>query len=124
MAATPQKPTAKASPGVTTDKTPAADGQAPYDPRLLQPGEAVGAPVTTNPPRGVDELPANQIADEPAAAALQEHVQKTLDKEQERGYRGIRGEKPFPNKNYTLQGVGQGLPTPETTVVTPRGQDK
>lgn len=119
-AAQGQKPTSKAT---TTDKTPAADGGgAPIDPRLLQPGEKVSAPLTTNPPRGVDELPSDQIADEPAAAALQGHVQKVIDKEQARGYRGSRGEKPVPNENYTLRGVGQGLPTPESTVVTPRSQ--
>lgn len=123
-----QKPVAKADEqksarpqAHTTSDTPAGSGSAPIDPSRLQPNEAVGAPITTNPPRGVGEAPSNQIADEEAAAGLQKHVQDTLDSEEERGWRGQRQVKPVPNSAYTLQGVGRGDPTPETVVVTPSG---
>ena len=105
-----------------TSDTPAGAGSAPIDPSRLQPGEAVGAPITTNPPRGVGEAPSNQIADEPAAGDLQRHVQSVIDDEEARGFRGVRRTKPVPNSVYTLQGVGRGDPTPETVVVTPRGE--
>ncbi len=97
---------------------PAAD-VAPISPGGLQRGESPTAPLTTNPPRGVDELPSNQIADEPAAAALQKHVQDTLDRETEQGFRGDSKKNRTPNSAYTLQGVGRGDATPETTVHTP-----
>lgn len=97
----------------------------PVDPRGLQPNESHPESITTNPPRGVDEPAANAEATtpdgkrEPAAADLQAHVKKVLDSEEARGYRGFRQSKPVPNENYTLKGVGKGLPTPETTVHTP-----
>jgi hypothetical protein len=113
-----QKPVAKAD--HRTDATPAADGTAPIQPGGLQLNEAVGAPITTNPPRGVNEPPSNQIADEEAAAGLQKHVQETIDSEEARGWRGARQRKAVPNSAYTLAGVSRGDATPETVVVTPR----
>jgi hypothetical protein len=92
---------------------------APISPGGLQRGEKVGTPLTTNPPRGVDELPSDQVADEPAAAALQEHVKGIIDKETAQGYRGDPSKNRTPNSAYTLAGVGRGDPTPETTVHTP-----
>lgn len=99
--------------------TPAKAAVAPISPAGLQRGEAPTAPLTTNPPRGVDEAPSNQIADEPAAAALQKHVQETVNKETAQGYRGDPGKNRTPNSAYTLRGVGRGDPNPETTVHTP-----
>jgi hypothetical protein len=84
-----------------------------------QVNEKVTGMISTNPPRGVDELPSDHIADEPSAAATQSHVHKIIDEETARGYRGERKSKPVPNKNYTLAGVNAGLPTPETVVHTP-----
>lgn len=97
----------------------AAPAVAPISPAGLQRGEAPTAPLTTNPPRGVDEAPSDQIADEPAAATLQKHVQGVLDKETAQGYRGDPGKNRTPNSAYTLAGVGRGDPNPETTVHTP-----
>lgn len=109
------------APKVTeTDQTPAADGTAPIVAGRTQQGELSTAPITTNPPRGVGEAPANQVADEPAAAALQKFMQERVDKEQAAGHRGTKMDT-TPNSAYTLRGVGRGDPTPETTVVTPRG---
>jgi hypothetical protein len=99
-------------------------GDSAVMPGRFQPGEAFdAAAVTTNPPRGVGEPPANALADEPAARELQEHAQEVIDKEEEQGYRGVKTQV-VPNSAYTLQGVGRGDPTPETTVVTPRGADR
>jgi hypothetical protein len=114
---TPQKPVARTE----KDETSVDMSLPPVDPRGLQSNEAGRAPLTTNPPRGVGEAPSNQIADEVAAADLQKHVQKTLDDEEKRGFRGQKRKNRVPNENYTLKGVGQGLPTPETTVYTPDG---
>lgn len=110
----------KTAPRATeTSDTPAA-GSAPIPAGGLQQGEEVNAPVTTNPPRGVGEAPSGQRANEPAAAALQEFMQNRVDAETARGHRGQKMD-PTPRENYTLRGVGKGLPTPESTVVTPRG---
>lgn len=105
----------------TTPSAVAADqSQTPVSPAGLQPGERASAPTTTRVPRGVDEAPSNQIADEPAAKALQEHVQKVIDTEQAQGYRGDPNKnRHAPNEAYTLRGVGRGDATPETTVYTP-----
>lgn len=105
-----------ASKPAPSSETPAV---APISPAGLQVGEAPTAPLTTNPPRGVDELPSNAIADEPAAAGLQRHVQAVLDKETAQGFRGDPGKNRTPNSAYTLAGVGRGDATPETTVHTP-----
>lgn len=103
----------------TTAATPAATGDGVVAAGRFQPGETVSAPLTTNPPRGVDEAPSNLLADEPGARALQEAVKEIVTKETEQGYRGANTD-PTPNENYTLQGVGAEKPTPETTVITPR----
>lgn len=71
--------------------------------------------LTTNPPRQ-DALPADAVADEPGAAALQGFVKDQADRDQARGYRGVKSDT-TPRENYTVAGVGKGLPTPETTVV-------
>jgi hypothetical protein len=114
--------TAASSPKTTeTDQTPAADGSAPIVAGRTQQGELNTAPVTTNPPRGVGEAPANQVADEPGAAALQKFMQDRVDAEQARGHRGTKMDK-TDRSAYTLRGVGRGERTPESTVVTPRGE--
>lgn len=110
----------QASKTTKTDQTPAADGSAPIVAGRTQQGEVVNAPVSTNPPRGVGEAPADQVADEPAAAALQKFMQERVDAEQAKGHRGTKMD-PTPRSAYTLRGVGRGEPTPESTVVTPRG---
>lgn len=99
-------------------------GDAVVTPGRLQPGEEFSATdVTVNPPRGVGEPPADALADEPAARELQEHVQSVIDEEEAQGFRGVKTQV-VPNENYTLQGVGRGLPTPETTVHTPRAANR
>jgi hypothetical protein len=70
---------------------------------------------TTNPPRQ-DLLAANAVADEPGAAALQNFVKEQSDRHAAQGHRGDKTDR-TPNENYTVAGVGAGLPTPETTVV-------
>ena len=40
-------------------------------------------------------------------------VQKTVDAENDKGYRGVTVD-PTPRENYTVAGVTAGLPTPET----------
>lgn len=47
------------------------------------------------------------------AAPEVEEVQKAMDDEQARGYRGADTD-PTPNANYTVAGVVAGKPTPET----------
>lgn len=84
-----------------------------------QPGEAVSAPLTTRVPRGVDELPSDSLAVEPGARAVQEHLNELVARENRQGYRGDPSKNRTPNANYTLAGVGKGLPTPETNVHTP-----
>ena len=42
-----------------------------------------------------------------------DQVQQRVEKEQEQGFRGL-GTDPTPNENYTVKGVTQGKPTPET----------
>jgi len=42
-----------------------------------------------------------------------DQVQETIDAENEQGFRGVETDS-TPNENYSLQGVGKGLPTPET----------
>ena len=41
-------------------------------------------------------------------------VQAQLDKENEKGYRGVRTDE-TPLENYTVAGVTSGKPTPETS---------
>lgn len=40
-------------------------------------------------------------------------VEKTINEEQEKGYRGTATD-PTPRENYTVAGVTSGAPTPET----------
>ena len=49
--------------------------------------------------------------------AAGEQVQKALDVETERGFRGVEVD-PTPNENYTLAGQNAGAPTPETDKAT------
>lgn len=73
---------------------------------------------SNNPPRGVNELPADAIADDPAAGDLQRHIQERFNVEAENGHRGVKHD-PTPRENYTLAGVTSGAPVPETVVDTP-----
>lgn len=43
----------------------------------------------------------------------EKQVQKRIDAENEAGLRGVEVD-PTPNKNYTVEGVVKGAPTPET----------
>jgi hypothetical protein len=72
---------------------------------------------STNAPRGVNELPAVAIADEPGGAALQKAVQEATDGATRKGYVGQKADR-TPRENYTLKGVTSGAPTPENTVRT------
>lgn len=77
--------------------------------------------VSTRVPRGVDEPAADADASEKGVAAVQRGVKEAVAKESEQGFRGQRTD-PTPNENYTVKGVTSGAPTPETVVVTPKGQ--
>jgi hypothetical protein len=123
MATPAQKATPKAT---TADNDSTANTETtksgPVRPHGLQLGEKVDGPLTTRPARGVNEPASDTVADEPSAAALQNHVQQVIDEETKRGFRGAKKDNDNnPNYNYTLRGVGEGLPTPETTVHTPKG---
>ena len=108
------------TPAKTTSAKPAGSADTtPISPGGLQQGERTSAPLTTRVPRGVNEPPSDTIADEPAAAALQKHVQDVILKEEAQGFRGDPDKNRTPNEAYTLRGVGRGDPTPETTVYTP-----
>lgn len=111
-----QKAAPKAAPQTTreapADATPVMAGRG-------QAGEAAPAVITNRVPRGVGEPPADLLAEEPGARALQDAVNKKVYAEVENGYRGVNTD-PTPNENYTLKGVGAGLPTPETVVITPK----
>lgn len=102
-----------------TTPSAVAAPQTPVHPGGMQVGETESAPLTTRVPRGVDELPSDQLADEPAARGLQEHVKEVIDREQAQGYRGDPNKNRTPNSAYTLAGVSRGDATPETTVHTP-----
>ncbi len=52
---------------------------------------------------------ARAVADDRSTAEVQERV----DRETERGFRGVEVD-PTPNENYTVAGVIKGAPTPET----------
>lgn len=84
-------------------------------------GEKSEGVTTTRVPRGVGELPADAKAGAKGVRLTQESIQKQVDEETEKGYRGQQVSQ-VPNENYTVQGVLAGKPTPETTVHTPRGQ--
>ncbi len=85
-------------------------------------GEKLDYEVTTKSPRGVGEPAADALPEgEGGLREGAERVRSAIEAENERGYRGDVSD-PTPNDNYTLKGVGAGLPTPETTVYTPRGR--
>jgi hypothetical protein len=52
-------------------------------------------------------------ADKGADAVGAGEVQATVDAEQEQGFRGVKVD-PTPDHHYTVAGVAEGLPTPET----------
>lgn len=54
-----------------------------------------------------------QTSDATAESLGAGEVQEKMDEEQEKGYRGTKGD-PTPNENYTVAGVTQNAPTPET----------
>lgn len=70
---------------------------------------------STNALRGANEPPADAIAEDSGAAAVQRAVQETFDAASERGFFGQKAD-PTPRENYTLRGVTSGKPTPETIV--------
>lgn len=130
MAEQQNEKTEKAAPRTaprTSSTTKSVEGdtssQAPVMAGRFQPGEESPQVLTNRVPRGVGELPADTLADEPGARALQDAVNAKVLKETEQGYRGYNTD-PTPNENYTLQGVGKGLPTPETVVVTPKAVEQ
>ncbi|MGW1134562.1 hypothetical protein [Streptomyces griseoluteus] len=55
--------------------------------------------------------PDNQ--DVPAGDDVAKAVQHATDKAQEQGFFGVETD-PTPNEHYTVSGVTEGLPTPET----------
>lgn len=117
------EPKKKVEPGSPADGVTANGPEvSPADPRGFQPGQAVSGAISTNPPRGVGELPSDALADEPGGAAVQKAVQERIDQEEALGFRGDAAKNRTPNSAYTLQGVGRGDPTPETTVHTPSGK--
>lgn len=73
---------------------------------------------SNNPPRGLNEPPADAIADEPAAGDLQRHIADRFAAEADAGHRGKKDD-PTPRENYTLAGVTSDAQVPETVVVTP-----
>lgn len=96
--------------------------QAPVQAGRQQRGEAVdGVTFTTRVPRGVGEPASDAEAQHEGVALTQRSVQKTVDEETEKGYRGQQVSV-VPNENYTVAGVTRGAPTPETTVYTPRSR--
>lgn len=95
---------------------------APVQAGRQQLGEATeGVQFTTRVPRGVGEPASDAVAKHDGVAATQKAVQRTVDEETEKGYRGQQASG-VPNENYTVAGVTAGLPTPETVVHTPRSQ--
>ncbi len=88
-----------------------------------QTGEVLpdGAAVSTKAPRGVGEPAANAEGDDVGIREAQRAVTSAIEAETRQGFRGDAVD-PTPNEHYTVAGVTQGLPTPETTVYTPRGR--
>lgn len=52
-------------------------------------------------------------ADEAVAENTRAEAQEAMDAEHEKGYRGVAVD-PTPNENYSVSGVTEGKPTPET----------
>lgn len=86
-----------------------------------QQGEKTDSTPTSRVPRGVGEPASDALAEHEGLKATQEAVKKTVDADNERGFRGV-STSPVPNENYTVAGVTKGLPTPETVVYTPRSK--
>jgi hypothetical protein len=85
-------------------------------------GEKIdAAELTTRVPRGVGEAPADAKAEHAGVRLTQETVEKQVNADSERGYRGESVSAEI-NDAYTLKGVTSGAPTPETVVYTPRGK--
>jgi hypothetical protein len=63
--------------------------------------------------KGASGSPDVTTSDATAESLGAGEVQAKMDEEQEKGYRGTKGD-PTPNENYTVAGVTKGLPTPET----------
>jgi hypothetical protein len=70
--------------------------------------------VSTNRPHS-ENTPSGQKAKGDAVEADKStaDVQKQVDEDQARGFRGVEVD-PTPNENYTIAGVTSGAPTPET----------
>jgi hypothetical protein len=62
-----------------------------------------------------ENTPSGQKAKDDAVEADKStaDVQKQVDEDQARGFRGVEVD-PTPNENYTIAGVTSGAPTPET----------
>lgn len=71
------------------------------------------SPRNTTTEDGATGTTPNDPAATAGAAEERNQVEEKLAKEQELGYRGYKPD-PTPNEHYTLAGVGEGLPTPET----------
>lgn len=56
---------------------------------------------------------AERKAAQPPQDAAQKEVQKAVDKAEEKGYLGVEVD-PTPDSHYTVAGVLEGKPTPET----------
>lgn len=76
-------------------------------------GEAVLTPDTTRTPATEGDDGEDTAAAEQAVEQGNAQVQAQVDREEERGLRGVEVD-PTPNEHYTVAGVTQGLPTPET----------
>lgn len=57
-------------------------------------------------------VPAGGVGEQPTDAVT-EQVQEKVDVETEQGFRGVEVD-PTPNEHYTVAGVLDGKPTPET----------
>ena len=97
------------------------ESKAPRTVGRQQAGEALEGPLTTRVPRGVGEPPADAKAEHDGVRLTQDTVAKTVEAETDRGFRGESLGSDY-NEAYTLKGVTSGMPTPETTVHTPRAR--
>lgn len=123
MSETPKTTTPKAKAEDQAGQNGAAEVRsAPTQVGRLQQGEKTeGVQFTSRVPRGVGEAPSDALAQHEGLRTAQETVQAQIQDETEKGYRGEQNS-PVPNENYTVAGVNAGLPTPETTVYTPRSR--
>lgn len=71
-------------------------------------------PVSTNKPHPENTPEGEKAkADAVKADTSTAEVQKQVDEDEARGFRGVEVD-PTPNENYTVAGVTSGAPTPET----------